>query len=231
MRQQAALQESVAFEHELALSVEAQRAVRVMMRKSPETQRTYTGIYDRFAGWLADRQAVRQVPVSSFTSEAFVTYLERLEERCSTAIRLTRSSARASCAMRSPSSPATRTLFAQLGRRRRDGSFPDAGGQLSTTALIRIVRPIMLAAGVPVEQAHPHTLRHTFGRLYMAAPRAELSRLQRIMGHASPETTSRYMHDDDHELAAEHRRIERLRHDPLARRQQRRRELAAMRES
>jgi hypothetical protein len=31
---------------------------------------------------------------------------------------------------------------------------------------------------------------------------------------------------DDHELAAEHRRIERLRHDALARRQQRRRELA-----
>jgi integrase/recombinase XerC len=122
-------------------------------------------------------------------------------------------------------------LFPQLGRRRRVGSFPDAGGQLSTTALIRIVRPMMLAAGVPVEQAHPHTLRHTFGRLYMASPRAELSRLQRIMGHASPETTSRYVHHDDHELAAEHRRIERLRHDPLARRQQRRRELAAMRES
>jgi hypothetical protein len=83
VRQQAALRESVAFEHELALSVEAQRAVRVMMRKSPETQRTYTGIYDRFAGWLADREAVSEVPVSSFTSEAFVTYLERLEERCS----------------------------------------------------------------------------------------------------------------------------------------------------
>ena len=34
------------------------------------------------------------------------------------------------------------------------------------------------------------------------------------MGHASPETTSRYVHYDDHELAAEHRRIERLQHDP-----------------
>lgn len=78
-------------------------------------------------------------------------------------------------------------LFPQLGRRRRDGSFPDAGGQLSTSAVIRIVRPVMLAAGVPVERAHPHTLRHTFGRLCIAAPRAELSRLQCIMGHASPE--------------------------------------------
>ena len=80
----------------------------------------------------------------------------------------------------------------------------------------------MLAAGVTAEQAHPHTLRHTFGRLYMAAAGAELSRLQRIMGHASPETTSRYVHHADAELAAEHRRIERLQHDPLTRSQQRR---------
>jgi Phage integrase family len=63
--------------------------------------------------------------------------------------------------------------------------------------------PIMLAAGIPETQAHPHTLRHTFGRLYMAAPGFELSRLQTIMGHASPETTSRYVHHADVELAAE----------------------------
>ena len=67
--------------------------------------------------------------------------------------------------------------------------------------MIRIVRPIMLAAGVPAQQAHPHTLRHTFGRLYMSARGAELSRLQRIMGHGSPETTSRYVFHDDVELA------------------------------
>ena len=99
-------------------------------------------------------------------------------------------------------------LFPRLGRRRRDGSLPDADGQLSTTAVMRIVRPIMLAADVPVGQAHPHALRRTFGRLYMAASKAALSRLQQIMGHASPETTSRYVHHGNHELAAEHRRID-----------------------
>jgi integrase len=56
---------------------------------------------------------------------------------------------------------------------------------------MRIVRPIMPAADVPVEQAHPHSIRHTFGRLCMEAPKAELSTRQRIMGHASPETMSR----------------------------------------
>lgn len=73
-------------------------------------------------------------------------------------------------------------LFLRLGRQRRDGSFLDAGGQLSTSAVIRIVRPIMLAAGVAPAQCHPYTLRHTFGRLYTSARGAELSRLQRIMG-------------------------------------------------
>jgi integrase len=124
-----------------------------------------------------------------------------------------------------------RWLSTRLGRQCRHGSFPEAGGQLSTTAVIRIVRPIMLAAGVPAQQAHPHTLRHTFGRLYMSARGAELSRLQRIMGHTSPETTSRYVFHQDLELAAEHRRIERLQSDPLARRQDHRRTRAAGRGS
>jgi hypothetical protein len=104
-------------------------------------------------------------------------------------------------------------LFPRLGRRRRDG-LPDADGQLSITALMRTVRPIMPAADVPVEQAHPHALRGTFGPLCMATPKAELSTRQRTMGHPSPETTSRYVHHDDHELAAEPRRIERLQRRP-----------------
>jgi integrase len=41
-------------------------------------------------------------------------------------------------------------LFPRLGRPRRDGSFPDAGGQLSGQGLSEIVKPVMLAAcGVP----------------------------------------------------------------------------------
>ncbi|MGO9976737.1 MAG: hypothetical protein ACLP01_28825, partial [Solirubrobacteraceae bacterium] len=68
-----------------AFSAEAQRAARVLMRKSAETQRTYLGIYERFAGWLAARDGVEVAAVSAFTSEAFVGYLDELEERCSPA--------------------------------------------------------------------------------------------------------------------------------------------------
>ena len=67
-----------------ALTVEAMRAARVMMRKSPETQRTYRGIYGRFAGWLADRDGVAETGVDAFTSEALIEYLEQLEARCYT---------------------------------------------------------------------------------------------------------------------------------------------------
>ena len=67
----------------------------------------------------------------------------------------------------------------------------------------------MLAAGVPAELAHPHVLRHTYGSLYMTHPHAELSRLQRLMGHASPETTAVYVHHDretlEHDLAERER--------------------------
>src|SRR5437764_9585632 len=65
------------------LSVEAERVVRVLMRRSPATQRTYGGIYERFASWLADREGVAQAPVAAFSSQAFVGYLDELERRSS----------------------------------------------------------------------------------------------------------------------------------------------------
>jgi site-specific recombinase XerD len=84
-------------------------------------------------------------------------------------------------------------LFARLGRRRSDTSYPDAGGKLSGQALSDIVKPVMLAAGVPAQLAHPHVLRHTYGSLFMRNG-GELSKLQALMGHASSETTSLYVH-------------------------------------
>ena len=95
-------------------------------------------------------------------------------------------------------------LLPRLGRRRVDGSFPDAGGMLSGKGLTVIVKPIMQAAGVPDELCHPHALRHTFGSLWMAGE-GELSELQKLMGHASPATTAIYVH---HTAAALQRAID-----------------------
>lgn len=105
-------------------------------------------------------------------------------------------------------------LFPRLGRQRADGSFPDsiseqaqrdgtaASGRLSSTALRDIVRPVMLAAGVPDRLAHPHVLRHTYGTLFMTRPNARIEQLQALMGHSDISTTSVYLHHSAEDLEA-----------------------------
>jgi site-specific recombinase XerD len=117
-------------------------------------------------------------------------------------------------------------LFPPLGRQRRDGSFPDAlphpapnGSEqprpaLSAPALRDIVRPIMLAAGVPSELCHPHVLRHTYGTLFMRRGGA-LHELAELMGHTSIDTTRIYVHTSRQQLQAAVERNERRRGSPL----------------
>ncbi len=98
-------------------------------------------------------------------------------------------------------------MFPRLGRRASDGSFPEASPSsppLSSTALMNVVKPIMLAAGVADDHAHPHVLRHTFATLYLArrGHRADaLVHLQQLLGHASLDTTRGYLHPSDEDLA------------------------------
>ena len=104
-------------------------------------------------------------------------------------------------------------LFSRLGRQRRNGSFPDAGGQLSTSAVIRIVRPLILAAGVPLAHAQPHSCAtHSAACTF----RSGRQTLPTATHHGSLLTGNHQplVHHDDIELAAEHRRIERLQIDP-----------------
>lgn len=112
-------------------------------------------------------------------------------------------------------------LFPPLGRQRSDGSFPDAlphqdpdGRErprpaLSGPALCDIVRPIMLAAGVPPELCHPHVLRHTYGTLFMHRHSGELHELAELMGHTSIDTTRIYVHTGRAQLQAAVERNER----------------------
>jgi integrase len=106
-----------------------------------------------------------------------------------------------------PELAANPLMFPRLGRRARDGSFPDGSPNsppLSATALMNIVKPIMRAAGVGEDHAHPHVLRHTFATLYLArrGHRADaLVHLQQLLGHASLDTTRGYLHPNDEDLA------------------------------
>ena len=134
----------------------------------------------------------RELPIPPEVADALLTWLEHRE--------------------RILSEPGI--LLPRLGRQRADGSFPDAGarvdeqglaiddGRLSPRALRDIVRPVMLAAGVPAALAHPHVLRHTYGTLFMAKPEARIEQLQQLMGHADLSTTSVYLHQSAEDLEA-----------------------------
>ncbi len=61
----------------------------------------------------------------------------------------------------------------------------------------------MRTAGVADELCHPHVLRHTFATLYMQRDGARLEHLQRLMGHASIDTTAQYLYTTATELEAD----------------------------
>ena len=58
------------------------------------------------------------------------------------------------------------------------------------------------AAGLLDRSSRPHRLRHTYGT-ELAAAGIDLLVLRELMGHASPETTARYVHLSSDTLAAE----------------------------
>lgn len=126
-------------------------------------------------------------------------------------------------------------MFPALGRPRVDGTFTAILDRrpgrrlLSHEALIDVVRPLMMAAGVPHELAIPHVLRHTYGTLYMRRPGAKLEDLRTLMGHASISTTLVYHHHRDADLLAAVAANEAHAADALALSAQRREQRAAAR--
>ena len=67
----------------------------------------------------------------------------------------------------------------------------------------------MRDAGAPDEHCHPHVLRHTFATLHLrrrAHDSGALTKLQDLLGHASPEPTRGYLHHTRDELERTHAR-------------------------
>jgi integrase/recombinase XerC len=78
---------------------------------------------------------------------------------------------------------------------------PTAGQAMSEVGLRRIFRTHRARAGTP--RVRPHRLRHTYGT-ELAAAGIDLLVLRELMGHASPETTARYVHLSIATLAVEY---------------------------
>jgi integrase/recombinase XerC len=111
--------------------------------------------------------------------------------------------------------PVDRPFFAELAAYLRDERStdcattecfvvlrgPTVGQPLSEAGMRRIFRTHRARSGAA--RVRPHRLRHTYGT-ELAAAGIDLLVLRDLMGHASPETTGRYVHLSAETLAAEY---------------------------
>lgn len=67
--------------------------------------------------------------------------------------------------------------------------FPGERAALTTCAAFRVVKKYGAMAGVHV---HPHQLRHTFARLFLAATHNDLCGLQALLGHSRLDVTAKH---------------------------------------
>lgn len=78
---------------------------------------------------------------------------------------------------------------------------PTTGARVTEAGLRSLFRRHRESSGAT--RVRPHRLRHTYGT-ELAAAGIDLLALRELMGHASPETTSRYVHLSEEHLAAEY---------------------------
>ena len=77
---------------------------------------------------------------------------------------------------------------------------PTQGGAMTEAGMRKVFRTHRARSGAT--RVRPHRLRHTYGT-ELAAAGIDLLALRELMGHASPETTARYVHLSSDTLAAE----------------------------
>jgi integrase len=105
-----------------------------------------------------------------------------------------------------PMSQTARAAIIGLGDTRAVWTSERTGQPLTTNGVSQAVRRAMYRARILPPKAGPHTLRHTFGALYVMAG-GDVFSLQRILGHASVETSMIYVRMNTGQLAELHSRF------------------------
>lgn len=97
-----------------------------------------------------------------------------------------------------------RALKTYLAERIEDGSgflfLSQKGAALTTTQFYRIFRDIALAAGIPREKAHPHSLKHS-RCTNLIANGVNLMEVRQLVGHKSIGSTVQYIAVSDQQAA------------------------------
>jgi site-specific recombinase XerD len=88
--------------------------------------------------------------------------------------------------------------------------FKSYKGDLKYDGAYKIIRTILQRAGIQAKKWGPHTIRHTFGRQYIAGG-GDLVSLQRLMGHTNIATTRIYAELDLRDITAQHTKYTPLR--------------------
>ena len=78
-------------------------------------------------------------------------------------------------------------------------------GPLTVAGIQQVVRRAMYRARILPPKAGPHTLRHTFGRMYVMNG-GDVFSLQRLLGHSNLTSTMIYVHMSNQDLIEQHRR-------------------------
>jgi integrase len=88
----------------------------------------------------------------------------------------------------------------------------DAFGPFSTASLRnslrRACKSVLDENDKPIQPIHPHVLRHSFASWLVNEGGVSLKTAQRMLGHRSIKTTSRYVRDDEEKARLALKRLE-----------------------
>lgn len=96
-----------------------------------------------------------------------------------------------------------KVVFVQLGSTKLPpDQWIGESRRISRRSALEMIKSYGKKAGIPIDQLHPHAMRHAFGTELVESD-VHLSRVQNLMGHKDPKSTQIYIHLAQAKMAKE----------------------------